>query len=230
MPTDRPLTRGDTLAGIAFIVFFLGGVVSSSPPDASASDAKWIANYTGSSNNWGHLISGVFLILAALSLATFMTGMWRRISSARPAGMTSPLPLVLAGIASTLMAFGGMLMAYIAGSELSNKYPLPSADLLRFSNGFGFIVTGVPGMAATAFCIAVLTGQARSAGVFGTKLAVFSWLVAAVLLLSFLFLPIAALFAWIVACLVASHRNAPAHAAGAPDRGTTPQPSNLVTG
>ena len=161
MHTVRPLTRGDTIAGIGFIVFFLGGVASSSPPDASASDAKWIANYTGSANNWGHVLTGIFLILAALSLATFMTGMWRRISSARPAGATSPLPLVAVGIASTLMAFGGILMAYVAGSELGGKYPLPSADLLRFSNGFGFIVTGIPGMAAVAFCIAVLAAQAR---------------------------------------------------------------------
>jgi hypothetical protein len=82
------------------------------------------------------------------------------------------------------MAFGGVLMAYIAGSELSGSYPLPSVDLLRFSNGFGFIVTGIPGMAATALCIAVLAGQARRAGVFGPKMAAFSWLVAAVLLLS----------------------------------------------
>ena len=112
------------------------------------------------------------------------------------------------------MAFGGMLMAYIAGSELSSKYPLPSADLLRFSNGFGFIVTGIPGMAAIAFCIAVLAGQARSAPVCSApSLAVFSWLVAAVLLLSFLFLPIAALFVWIVVCLVASRRSASASAA-----------------
>jgi hypothetical protein len=207
MPTVRPLTRGDTIAGIGFIVFFLGGVASSSPPDSSASDAKWIANYTGSANNWGHVLSGIFLILAALSLAAFITGMWRRISSARPTGATSPLPLVTVGIASTLMAFGGILMAYIAGSELGGKYPLPSADLLRFSNGFGFLVTGIPGMAAVAFCIAVLAAQARSAGIFGPGLAIFSWIVAAVLLLSFLFLPIGALFVWIIVCMITGRRN-----------------------
>ena len=65
-------------------------------------------------------------------------------------------------------------------------------------------------MAAVALCIGVLAAQARSAGVFGPRLAIFSWIVAAILLLSYLFLPIAALFVWIIVCLVASRRNAPA--------------------
>jgi hypothetical protein len=209
-PAPAPrLTRIDMLAGIGFIVFFLGGVVSSSPPGNNASNAKWIANYTGSSNQWSHLVTGIFLILAALCLMTFLTGMWQRISSTRPAGTTSPLPLVAAGVATTCMAFGGLLMAYIAGSELDGKYPLPSADLLRFSNGLGFIVTGIPGMAATALCIAVLAGQARRAEVFGPKMAIFTWIVAAVLLVSFLFLPIAGLMAWIVVCILSARRASP---------------------
>ena len=215
MPTApaQRMTNGDTLAGIGFIVFFLGGVASSSPPNNSASNAKWIANYTGTGNNVGHVLSGVSLILAALCLMTFLTGMWRRISSARPAGTTSPLPLVAAGVSATCMAFGGILMAYIAGSELSGKYPLPSADLLRLSNGLGFIVTGVPGMAAAALAIAVLTHQASNAGVFGRKTVVFSWIVAVALLASFLFLPIALLMVWIVVCIVTTRRSASASAA-----------------
>jgi hypothetical protein len=214
-PVPR-LTRPSMLAGIGFIVFFPGGVVSSSPPGNDAPNAQWVANYTGSGNLWGHVLSGVFLILAALSLLAFLTGMWQRISGARPAGTTSPLPLAAAGVAATCMAFGGILTAYIAGSELSGSYPLPSADLLRLSNGLGFLVTGVPGMAATALCIAVLAGQARRAGVFGPKMAVFTWIVAAVLLLSYLFLPIVALMAWIVVAIVSARR--------APSRHTVSQP------
>ena len=203
---DRRLPRTDMLAGIGFIVFFIGGVVSSNPPGNNASDAKWVANYTGSSNQWPHVLTGIFLILAALCLMTFLTGMWHRVSSARPAGTTSPLPLVAAGVAASFIGLGGILMAYIAGSELSGKYPLPSADLLRLSNGLGFSVTGIPGMAAVALCIAVLAGQARRAQVFGPKMAVFTWIVAAVLLLSFLFLPILALMLWIVVCIVSARR------------------------
>lgn len=205
-PSAARLTRADMLAGIGFIVFFLGGAVASSPPADNAPNAQWVANYTGNGNLYSQVVSGVFLILAALCLMAFLTGMWRRVSSARPAGTTSPLPLVAAGVTATLMAFGGTLMAYIAGSELSGSYPLPSADLLRLSNGLGFLVTGIPGMAATALCITVLAVQARRAGLFGQRTAVFTWIVAAVLLLSFLFIPILALMAWIVVAIIAARR------------------------
>lgn len=210
------LTRADTLAGIGFIVFFLGGVVSSSPPGDDAPDSQWVANYTGTGNQLGHVLSGVFLILAALCLMAFLTAMWQRISSARPAGATSPLPLVAAGVTATLMALGGTLMAYVAGSELSGSYPMPSADLLRLSNGLGFLVTGIPGMAATALCITVLAVQARRAGLFGPRMAVFTWIVAAVLLLSYLFVPIVALMAWIVVAIVGARRGAAAQPVSQP--------------
>lgn len=205
-PSAARLTRADTLAGIGFIVFFVGGVVSSHPPADGAPNAQWVANYTGNGNLYSHVLSGVFLILAALCLMAFLTGMWQRVSSARPAGTTSPLPLVAAGVTATLMAFGGTLMAYIAGSELSGSYPLPSADLLRLSNGLGFLVTGIPGMAATALCITVLAVQARRAGLFGQRMAVFTWIVAAILLAGYLFVPIIALLAWIVVAIVTARR------------------------
>lgn len=208
MPTSSAarLTRADMLAGIGFIIFFLAGAVASSPPGDGAPNAQWVANYTGNGNLWSHVLSGVSLIFAALCLMAFLTGMWQRVSSARPAGTTSPLPLVAAGVTATLMAFGGTLMAYIAGSELSGSYPLPSADLLRLSNGLGFLVTGIPGMAATALCITVLAVQARRAGLFGQRMAVFTWIVAAVLLLSYLFIPILVLMAWIVVAIVVARR------------------------
>jgi hypothetical protein len=229
MPTSptQPLPRATTLTGIGFIVFFIASVVSSNPPNSNASDAKWIANYTGHNNQISHLTTGICLILAALSLMTFLTGMWQRISNARPAGATSPLPLIAAGVASTCIAIGGTLMAYISGSEIGGKYPLPSADLLRLSNGLGFILTGIPGMAATALCLAVLAYQARTAAVFGRKMAIFTWIVAAVLLLSFLFAPILALMAWIVACIINARRASHAHTghAGNPER----QPDERAT-
>ena len=211
MPTP-PLTRNTTLTGIGFIVFFIASVVSSNPPSNNASDAKWIANYTGTSNQVSHLTTGIALILAALSLMTFLTGTWQRISNARPVGATSPVPLLAAGVATTCIAIGGTLMAYVSGSQLGGKYPLPSADLLRLSNGLGFILTGIPGMAATALCLAVLAYQGRTAAVFGRKMAIFTWIVAAMLLLSFLFAPILALIAWIIVSIINARRTTHAHA------------------
>ena len=55
----------------------------------------------------------------------------------------------------------------------------------------------------------MLAGQARRAEVFGPKMAIFTWIVAAVLLFSFLFLPIAGLMAWIVVSIVSARRVSP---------------------
>src|ERR1700742_4642297 len=43
----RPPARWAPLTGIAFVVFFLGGVVASNAPSDDASAASWIAAYTG---------------------------------------------------------------------------------------------------------------------------------------------------------------------------------------
>lgn len=202
------LGRTDVLAGVGFIVFFVAGVISSSPPSDNASDATWIASYTSTGHDWSHVASGVFLILAGLSLMGFLVGMWRYLNGAHQAGLSaaSPLPLVAAGVAATCMATGGILMGYVPGSELLGSYPLPSVDLLRMSNDLGFVLTGVPGMIATALCLAVLAAQGRAAGVFGAKMAAFTRIVAVVLLLGFLFLPIVALLVWVVVCLVGARR------------------------
>jgi hypothetical protein len=49
-------------------------------------------------------------------------------------------------------------------------------------------------------------------------MAIFTWLVAAVLLLSYLFLPIVALMIWIVVCLIGARRAPAAHTVSQPDQ------------
>jgi hypothetical protein len=66
--------------------------------------------------------------------------------------------------------------------------------------------------------VAVLAGQARRADVFGPKMAVFTWIVAAVLLLSYLFVPIVALMVWIVVCVIGARRAPAAHTVSQPDQ------------
>jgi hypothetical protein len=53
---------------------------------------------------------------------------------------------------------------------------------------------------------------------FGPKMAIFTWIVAAVLLLSFLFVPIAALMVWIVVCILGARRAPSVHTVSQPDR------------
>ena len=194
-------TRWAPWTAVGFVVFFIGSVVASSPPSDGASDARWVAAYSTHSDQVEHVATGVLLVLAGLFLMVFLTHLWTRIAIAQQPHVTSPLPIVAAGVAATCMAVGGILMGATSGSLLGSA-PMPSADFLRFGNDTGFIMVGIPGMIATAISIACLSVQAHSAGIFGKRLLWFSLVVAVVLLASFAFLPIAALLIWLIVVAV----------------------------
>ncbi|HEX3542020.1 MAG TPA: hypothetical protein VHT75_16430 [Acidimicrobiales bacterium] len=185
-------------AGVTFVVFFIASVVASSVPANKAADAKWTAAYTGHSHQIEHLATGVFLVLAALSLLTLLATLWERIAQASAPARTSPVPLVAAGVSAACIAAGGVVMASISGTELAGKFPLPSADLLRFANTLGFALVAVGGMLAASFSVACLSRQGRAAGVLSRRVATFGLVVAVVILASVAFLPIAALWIWAI--------------------------------
>ena len=132
----------------------------------------------------GHLATGVLLVLAAISLMSFLTHLWTRIADARAPEAVSPLPIVAAGVVGGVhrgrrRPDGGASR----GVRCSTRQPLPGADVLRLGNdSLGFAIVGVAGMLAAALSIAGVSLQARSAGVFGARLTRFSLVVAAVLL------------------------------------------------
>jgi len=205
-------------SGIAFVVFFLASVVVSTVPANTASDHAWRAAYATHAKQAGHLATGVLLVLAALSLMTFLTHIWTRVTDARDSHPVSPLPVVAAGVAAACIAVGGMLMAAPSGSALIYSQPIPGADILRLGNDVGFAMVGVAGMFAIALSIACLSVQARATGIFGVRLARFSLVVAVVLLASAAFVPILALLVWLVTVTVSVQRAAPA-------RGTATSPT-----
>jgi hypothetical protein len=187
---------------IAFVVVFVAGIVVSSPPDDSASNARWTANYSTHGKQLGHLATGVFLILAAILLMSFLTHLWTRIAMARQPRILSPLPIVAAGVAAACIAVGGALMGVAAGDTLLSSSPLPDADILRLGNDLGFVMVGIPGMLATALSIAFLSVQAHAAGIFGARMRTFGLIVAVLLLASLEFFPIAALLVWLIVAAI----------------------------
>ena len=209
-------------SGIAFVVFFLASVVVSNVPSGTASDHAWLAAYATHAKQAGHLATGVCLVLAALSLMTFLTHIWTRVTEAREPQAVSPLPVVAAGVAAACIATGGILMATTSGSALIGSTPIPGADILRLGNDAGFAMVGVAGMLAAALSIACLSVQARAAGIFGARLTRFSLAVAIVLLASVVFLPIVALLIWLVAVTVTLTRRAPAVSAVRPTAANDP--------
>jgi hypothetical protein len=191
--TARRVPR-EAWTGVAFPVLFVASVIASSAPADDASNAKWLANYTGSAEQARHLATGVLLVLAGLCLATFLTALWRRFHDTTPS--ISPLPLVAAAAAAASIAAGGVVMAYVSGGELIGKYPIPSADILRLSNDLGFALVAVGGMLAAALGIACLSVQGRAAGVLGRKTSLFGIVVSVALLAGVAFVPIVTLLVW----------------------------------
>jgi hypothetical protein len=179
---------------VAFAVLFVASVAISNPPADNASNARWTANYTGSSEQTRHLTTGVLLVLTGLCLAAFFTALWRRIREVTPS--LSPLPLVAAASATACIAAGGVVMAFVSGGELLGKYPLPNAEVLRLSNDLGFALVGVAGMLAASLAVASLSVQANAAGLIGRKTYIFGIIVAIALLFGMLFVPVIALIVW----------------------------------
>jgi hypothetical protein len=207
--TGSSTSRWEAWTGIVFPVLFIASIAASNPPADSATDQKWIANYTGNSNDARHLITGLLLVLAGLSLASFLTAVWRRIRDTDPSRSWSPIPLVAAAASAACIAAGGVVMAAVAGGELFGKYPLPGADVLRLSNDLGFALVSVGGMSAAALAVGCLSVQGRTAGVIGRRTSVLGIVVAIVLLASVAFLPIVAVLIWTVVVAVQWLRGAP---------------------
>jgi len=209
-PTQtRRASRWAPLSGLAFVVFFIAGVAVSNAPADNASDKTWIAAYTGHAKQAGHLATGILLILAGLSLVTFLVALWTEIAAARRPVLTSPLPIVAAGVSAACIAVGGVLMAGISGSELIGSFPLPSVDLLRFSNDLGFAMVGVAGMLAAALSVACLSVQAHSAHLYGRRMMIFGLVVAVFLLGGIAFVPIIALLVWLLVASITLMRKVP---------------------
>ena len=206
--TSAKVSPVGALAGPAFAVLFLASVAVSSPPANSASDAKWVANYTGHGHQIQHMATGLLLVLAGLCLMTFLTSLWRRIAERR-SEPTNPLALVAAGVGAACISAGGVVMATVSASELIGSYALPGADVLRLTNDVGFGLVSVGGMWATALAVAVLSAQGKAAGVLNSRVATFGWVVAILLIFSLLFVPIVALLIWAVTVGVHSVRTRP---------------------
>jgi hypothetical protein len=211
-PADgREAARWAALSGPAFVVFFLAGVVASSPPGDNASVASWVANYTGGGNNLSHEASGVFLVLAALSLMSFLAVLWSRIGRARPGADRGMLPLLAAGVSAACIAVGGALMG--SGSTVTGNFAGAAAPgaatLARFCNDAGFVMVTLPGMLAAALAVAGLSLQAYRAKLFGRRMAAFGLVVAVILIPSLAFFPIIALLVWLVVTAVVLLRRDP---------------------
>lgn len=200
-------TRWEPVTGIAFVVLFVASFATgSNPPDANASDRKWIDFFASSGHQISMVVSGFLLVLASLCLLSFLVTVWSRVAAARRPEATSPLALVAAGVAAAALALGGVMNAVIAGGMIFGKLPEPRPDILRIFTQISFPMIAVAGMITLALAIACLGVEARRAEVVGKGLMIFSLVVAVVALFSFVFFPILLVMVWFLVASVAIYR------------------------
>ena len=184
-------------AGIAFAVLFVIGFISSSNSlKNDAPDAEWLKWYANHGHLKGVLVGGYMMTIAAFAFLVLAAGLVERV---REAGEASPV-LNRVCWATGLLASGFMLLAAISLAGIAgdivfgSSQNVETADLLRHNLGYAilFLTTAL----TAAVFIACVTTLARRAGVFGTAMTWFSYIVAVALAFAVVFLPILALPIW----------------------------------
>jgi hypothetical protein len=200
--TERPPRSGwpgwGPLSGIAFVILFTASVFTDATPNANASNAAWTAYFASASHRDLALASGFLGVIAALALLSFLVIIWTRIAAVSRSGVASPLPVAAAAVSAACLAVGSLLQALIPGSMIFNSLPEPSPGILRVFDEVAGPLILVGAMFAFALALASLTLQARAAGAFGTRMTVFSLIVAVITLASFQFFPVLAPLIWVV--------------------------------
>lgn len=195
--------RWEPWAGFGFaVLYFFGMAALPNTPDDKASDSKWLAFYAADGHRATLILSAFVLVLAGLCLLSFVTGIWTRVRSTRPEAL-NPLPVAAAAVSAACIGLAGVINATVAGAMVFGDGPEPPASVLRFSSDMSFPMAAVGGMIAAALAVATLSAQARRAGIFGSRLAIFSYVMAVISLASFVWIPQAAMLLWCIVVGVA---------------------------
>lgn len=191
------------VSGITFVVLFVASVFMDNTPNANASSTAW-TNYFASASNREIAVAGAFLgVVAALALMSFLAITWTRVAAAARPGAASPLPVAAAAVSAACIAIGSLLQALIPGGMIFQSLPEPSPDIMRVLEGAAGPLILVGGMLALALAVASLALQAKAAGAFGTRMTIFSLIVAGITVFSFQFFPALAPLVWAVTVSIA---------------------------
>jgi hypothetical protein len=190
------------LSGIAFLVLFVATAFMSGTPDANASDSAWTAWFADAAHRDVLTATAFTGLAAALALMSFIVNIWIRVAAVGPARVTNPLPVAAAAVAAAAIACGALLQAAIPGAMIFNSMPEPSPGIMRVLENVSSPLVFIGGMVALALAVASLSLQARAAGAFGSRLTIFSLVVAVLTLFSFEFFPLLAPLAWVVTVIV----------------------------
>ena len=194
------------LPGALFVVAFVVSFFMINTPNDNDSNAKWVNYFADRGHQVQVLISGFLLVIAGMSLLTFLTRLYARVNAGRANQDRDPLPLVAAAAAGGLFAAGGVVAATIPGAMIFSSLRVPSADVLRLTGDMSYPFFTVGGGFASAVAIVTMTWAAQRSGYFGRALGIFSYVAAAAAVASFMFFPLAVVLVWVLVVSVVMAR------------------------
>jgi hypothetical protein len=194
--------RRTMLAGIAFVVLFVAGVLVTfgNTPEIKSSDTaataafKWTLELSHSSHRVALLIAGYALILAAIAFVWYCSGLREWLAPSPATGRAiSGLSVLGASAIGVAALIGG---AGIAGGVEFGEGPLPSGDAIRATTElffpFLFVVFGL----ASAALIAALTVSATRERTLPRWLVYAGWLAVLGAIFGVIFLPFVLPLLW----------------------------------
>ena len=200
------------ISGIVAAVLIVAGVLlGGNTPEYDAPDAEWLQWFDKDSNTNAALLGALVLVVGALALIVFATGLAARFRAA--GGQRGNAALIAgAGVAcGVCFIVGGILANAIAAAiAFDSDYPIPAPDVAKALEqaGIGIVLVGA-GWAA-ALLVAVVSFSARRTGQLPSWLTAAGMVVAVLLLASIIFVPLVLLPLWALVTGIVLLREGPA--------------------
>ncbi len=208
--------RWANAAGIAFVVLFVVGTLMTFGPqptfkkhDTPATVAKKVFDVYNSGGKRAQMVIGAYLlVLSALALIWFVTGLRARmVAAGLPDGGSPRVVFGLAVLGSAVIVTSALALATVSGSYVFGSEPLPSnADAIRVISDLGTAIMLVGfGLAAAALILVVTMASWRGAllprwltfaGILGVLGGIFA----------VIFLPLALVALWFLAVAIVGMR------------------------
>lgn len=204
------VSRWPSAAGIAFVLLFVFGTLSSiDSPDIKSKDSgqvadeKWLHYLSSHGNRVQHIIGAYVLILAAIAFIWFCNGLRNRIDGVGGTSVAGRSIASLSVLGAAALTTAGMVSADIPGSVSLGNDPMPtSGDVAREIGNLTFPFIYVVFALVSAALIATVIVTARRTGALPTWLIYTGWLGVLGGLTAVIFLPMLLVVLWYLAAAI----------------------------
>jgi len=204
--SETTAVRWGAIAGIAFVLLFVVGVIFiGDTPDTDATPTEIADFYDDNANQWRIILGFYLWVLAALAFIWFVASLRTSLRPAFEGSRTTAFLTLVAGLTFPVMLMlGAAAIAAVSGAIVFGEVPTQSLgmDPAWLFPQLGFAVILIPGALAAAAFVALVTMAGGQAGLLPGWLLVLGGVAAVLLILSPFFFPMAALPIWVLAASI----------------------------